>query len=546
MTRGIKTLIAVLSGAALFVMLPTSAEADDTGSISGTVTDSNGQPVTDGCVRALDLGGDRVSFSWIGADGSYRLEGLNTSPFKVEFERCDANVLWEYYDNARTFEDATIVNVTDGEDTPGIDARLDIGGTISGVVTFEPGFPVPAVCVYADKPGAAGYWSGFARVTPDGPYKMKGLETGDYKLEFRGCGESDNVARQFYPGKATYTEAVPVSVTQGFDTPGINAHLAPGGSISGTVIPTDAPAEVCGMSVKAYDSDGNLWGSYNTSGFVYTPVDYKIDQLITGSYRLYFEQGCLAVWSMDPFWVSEYFNNQSSLAKATPVHVTEGSTTSQVSAVLGFEGTITGMITDAEGGPLENICVQAFDQNGPAGILAHTDSAGQYSLNALYGGNFKLKFSDCENTNESIVTPEFYDDKSTLEEATPVSVVTGRATPEINAELVTEDRPLPPEYKAKISKLIVKGPSKIRKGRKATFRVGITNSGNLETSGVRLKVRGRGFSFSRRVGKIPATTTKTVRVRLKAKRRGKSRITFKVMSSNGGGKTVKHGITIRK
>jgi hypothetical protein len=546
MTRSIKTLVAVFAGAALFVFLPSIAAADGTGSISGKVTDSNNQPVTDGCVRAYDLGDIRVSFSWIEPDGSYKLEGLDTGKYKVEFERCDANVLWEYYDNARTSQDATYVSVTDGADTPGINAKLDIGGTISGVVTFEPGFPVPEVCVYADKPGAVGYWSGFARVSPNGPYKIKGLETGDYKLEFRGCGDSDNVARQFYPGKANYTDAIPVSVTQGSDTPGIDAHLAPGGAITGKVIPIQEPAEVCGMSVKVFDSDGNLAGSYNSPGFLYTPVDYKIDQLITGNYRLYFEQGCLAIFSMDPFWVSEYFNNQSSLAEATPVSVTEGSTTSQVSAVLGPEGTITGKVTDTEGAPLENICVEASDENGPAGIVAHTDSGGQYSLNALSGGSYKLKFSDCQDTNELIVTSEYYDDKATLEEAVPVSVSNGRVRSAVDAQLATEARPVPEEFKARIGKLGVRGPFKVKKGRLATFRVRITNFGNAEAKGVKVKGSGRGVSFKTSIGKIAPKKTRAFKVKVKPKKAGRVKITFKATSSNAGGSAVRHGITVRK
>ncbi|HMW46137.1 MAG TPA: hypothetical protein PKD47_09645, partial [Solirubrobacterales bacterium] len=59
-------------------LLPGPAGAAGTGSISGTVIDSDEQPVTEGCVRAYDLADTRVSFSWIGPDGSYRLEGLDT------------------------------------------------------------------------------------------------------------------------------------------------------------------------------------------------------------------------------------------------------------------------------------------------------------------------------------------------------------------------------------------------------------------------------------------------------------------------------------
>lgn len=524
-------------------LLPGQAGAAGTGSISGTVIDSAEQPVTEGCVRAYDLADTRVSFSWIGPDGSYRLEGLDTGDYKVEFERCDANVLWEYYDNARTSEAATPVSVTDGVDTSGINARLDVGGTISGFVTFEPGFPAPGICVYADKPGAAGYWSGSARVSPDGHYRIKGLETGDYKLEFRGCGDSDNVARQFYPGKATYSEAVPVSVTQGSETPGIDADLAPGGAVTGTVFPAESPAEVCAMSVKAYDSDGNLAGSFNSPGFLYTPLDYRIDQLITGNYRLHFEQGCLAIFSMDPFWVSEYFNNRNSLVEATPVSVTEGSTTSQISAVLGSESTISGTITDTEGAPLENICVEAANEDGPAGIIAYSDPDGHYSLNALLGGSYTLKFSDCQGTNERIVTPEYFDDKATIEEAVPVSVSAGGLRSGINARLATAPRPVPT---AKISKLKVKGPAFVRKGREATFRLRITNSGDATATGVRIKGSGRGISARAPVGKIAASMTRTVRIRLRPSKAGKTMVTFRVTSSNAGGRTTKHKINVRK
>ena len=56
--------------------------------------------------------------------------------------------------------------------------------------------------------------------------------------------------------------------------------------------------------------------------------------------------------------------------------------------------------------------------------------------------------------------------------------------------------------KAKISKVKVSGPSKVKKGKKATYKVKITNSGNAAATGVRLKVSGRGLSFNTSVGKI--------------------------------------------
>ena len=100
--------------------------------------------------------------------------------------------------------------------------------------------------------------------------------------------------------------------------------------------------------------------------------------------------------------------------------------------------------------------------------------------------------------------------------------------------------------KAKISKVKVSGPGKVKKGKKATYKVKITNSGNAAATGVRLKVSGRGVSFNTSVGKIAAGKTKTVKVKLKPKKPGKVKATFKVTSSNAGGKTVKKTITVKR
>jgi hypothetical protein len=217
-----------------------------------------------------------------------------------------------------------------------------------------------------------------------------------------------------------------------------------------------------------------------------------------------------------------------------------------VSAVLGPEGAIEGKVTDVAGEPLENICVEASDEHGPAGIVAHTDSEGQYSLNALVGGSYKLKFSDCQDTNEAIVTPEYYDDKATLEEAVPVVVSNGGLRSAIDAQLATEPRPVPTEFKARIGKLGVKGPLRVKKGHRVTFRVRITNFGNAEAKGVKVKGSGRGVRFKASVGKIAPKKTRTIKVKVKPKKAGRAKITFKVTSSNAGGSAVKHGITVRK
>ena len=61
---------------------------------------------------------------------------------------------------------------------------------------------------------------------------------------------------------------------------------------------------------------------------------------------------------------------------------------------------------------------------------------------------------------------------------------------------------------------------------------------------MRLKVKGRGVSFNTSVGNIGAKKTRKVKV--KAKKPGKVKVSFKVTLKNAGGKTVRKKITVKK
>ena len=100
--------------------------------------------------------------------------------------------------------------------------------------------------------------------------------------------------------------------------------------------------------------------------------------------------------------------------------------------------------------------------------------------------------------------------------------------------------------KAKISKVKISGPSKVKKRKKAIYKVKIMNSGKTAATGVKLQVKGKGIKVKKKVGQIPAGKTKTVKVKLKFKKPGKAKTSFKVTSSNAGGKTVKKKITVKK
>ena len=307
--------------------------------------------------------------------------------------------------------------------------------------------------------------------------------------------------------------------------------LGVGGSISGTVTKSSAlPLEdIC---VEVYDSSGS------ESGFGYTEPDgsYTIEGLPGGNHRIqFYDCGSNNV-------VSEYYNNKPDLASANRIAVTAGSEITGIDAALAPGGSISGTITDSSKEPLEDICVDAYDSSGDDSGSSYTEPDGSYAVEGLASGKHRIRFYDCGSSN---VAGEYYDDKPDLGSATPVAVAAGSETGGINARLAPRGSQAG-RGKARIKKAKVSGPRKVEMGKASTYRMKIRNSGNAKAEGVRLRVSGKGVRFKTSVGKISPGKVRKVRVRLKPKKRGTVRLTFRVTSKNAGGKTVKKKITVKR
>ena len=107
-----------------------------------------------------------------------------------------------------------------------------------------------------------------------------------------------------------------------------------------------------------------------------------------------------------------------------------------------------------------------------------------------------------------------------------------------------ETGPQGPIGVAGFSKVEVSGPAKVKRKRKASYTVMITNSGNAAATGVKLQITGKGIKANRLVGKISGGATKKVKVKVKPKKTGKISVSFKVRSDNAGGKAVKKEIVV--
>ena len=164
--------VAVATGA---VVTGIDAQLTEHGTISGTVTDANGDPVEGIQVSAGDFSSSTTS------DGSYLITVLFPGSYTVAFRDVDdRGYAAEWYDDANNEGSATPVEVDAGEAVVGIDAQLAEGGSISGRVTDESGDPLAGITAMV------GGWHDQRAVTgADGSYQIRGLAADSHTVQFQ-------------------------------------------------------------------------------------------------------------------------------------------------------------------------------------------------------------------------------------------------------------------------------------------------------------------------------------------------------------------------
>lgn len=390
------------------------------GWISGTVTDaSTGDPVADACVEVY-VGAGVDSYPAAMPDlctddtGAFESSGLAQGTYSLyAYGTGSEGYVSQWYDGAATSDAATPIDVTAGAQTGGIDFAMVKGATISGTVTGDDsgaGLGDVQVCAFE----ISTYNGSCAYTAADGSYAVTGLADGSYEVQF-GPDSSSDYLGEYYDNQTDEINATPVTVTGGADVSGIDAGLALGGKITGTV--TDAqtgdPAMAC---IDAYDSNGN----YTNEGCSGADGTYSVT-VPAGTYDL---QAASDYTSSSQGW--PYLSQT-----VTGVAVTQGATSSQDFA-LDRGATISGTVTDAgNGAPLSGICVSAqSDTYGSDSVC--TDASGHYTTSGMPAGDYVVEFS---NDNGRYIT-QYWQDADTYDSATPVTLADAQALTGIDAAMV--------------------------------------------------------------------------------------------------------------
>ncbi len=327
--------------------------------------------------------------------------------------------------------DATSIALADGESRTGINAQLTTAATISGTLTGPDNQPLPSatVTVYQHNGNS---WSiqGSTSTQAGGSYTLGGLSAGTYRIGFsHGAG---GFVAEYYDNTTTFEEATDIVLEGGQARTGIDAQLAPGAAISGTLTGSDGqPLPSAFVRAYVHDASNDTW---DLAGSASTQNDgsYTVGGLAAGTYRLEFTDDYRGSH------LSEYYENAKSLHTATDIILADGQTRTGINAQLASGATISGTISGPDGAILTNslVMVQSFAYDAStsrwdAGPSVSARPDGTSTIPGLRAGTYRIKFLDYSGA----YGVRFYANASTIEDATDVVLTSGQARTGVDVRL---------------------------------------------------------------------------------------------------------------
>jgi protocatechuate 3,4-dioxygenase beta subunit len=426
MRRRLAAAVLATAACAGCVLVVTATAATPTGAITGVVTNTSSADIAGASVTVYQdavVAGSATTAD----DGTYTVNSLAPGSYTVSFAPPpptgsaggSENYLPQNYDAESLSSAGDPVLVSAGETTSAVDASLQPGGAISGVVLDGSGAPVDGVEVEAYD--SNGLPMPATQSGADGTWSIDRLPAGVYSIGFTAAGADLNFLPQFLGGGSTIAGAYGVSVSAGATTSGVDIHLQPGGRITGTV--TDASSvPIANALVDAYDSGGHIAASATSAA----DGTYSINGLAGGSYRVGFTTPSGPL-TPGPNYLPHFEGGEATLSSAKAISVTAGGTSAGVNAQLAVGGEIKGAATDATSDPIANLDVTAYDSSGDPVAGATTAADGSYTIDGLASGKYRIEFGGAgANGPAPNDAPQFYGGDS-LANATAVAVTAGAA-----------------------------------------------------------------------------------------------------------------------
>jgi protocatechuate 3,4-dioxygenase beta subunit len=353
------------------ISMPTAA------TISGTVTDSRGQPIQ-GSIQVASTDGSKSYYAQSNASGSYTVDQLPYGSYTVY--AYPSGYIAEYWDDHIYSADADIITLVTGQAKIGVDFELIVGGRISGTVKDASGDPYPgSYNVTAFQPGDPGNL--LYDYTSTGQYEFENMPPGSYYI-FMKTGSNPTV---FHPTGFSSTSATIVSITDEEVKSGRDITIPDGpydnGSISGVMYRNNG-TPYTNVSVRIFAVDGSN-GGYSTKSHNQTGA-YSYTGLKAGSYVV-----GLAEEDYPPYFYGGTYNQN----QAMRIAVLPGSDTGNIDITAPLrsdDAVLYGVVVDETGSPIFDAEVEIEDDNNWSYWEHNTDYDGSFSQSGIYPGVYNI------------------------------------------------------------------------------------------------------------------------------------------------------------
>ncbi|HEU4393384.1 MAG TPA: carboxypeptidase-like regulatory domain-containing protein [Solirubrobacterales bacterium] len=303
---------------------------------------------------------------------------------------------------------------------------LATAGSVAGTVTAAGGGGIPGVEV-CFRPEPEAFETVCAQTGSGGQYKAENLPGAKYVVRFDAEPANLNYVSEYYNDAVSYFDLDLFNLGPGENVGGLDAELAAGGSVGGTVTEEGTGLPIAGIRACAIDHEGIPMRCANTGA----AGQYQLNGLPTGTYSVEYEGGNRVNY------LREFYEDAETWAEATDVVVTApGTTVSGIDAELAPGAQVLGHVSEVgSGAPREDVMVCA-EEPDPFGYQAcdWTDAAGDYAIRSIPAGTYLVAF-ELEYMPFGHIAGQWWEGAATAAEATPIAIKPPETRSGINGQL---------------------------------------------------------------------------------------------------------------